>query len=71
MVSSELKYSDLTVSKSYLLFTCFLGLNVYSMLKHNTLVLTERAARSIEEKILYQLHRPDGRILLQKFKLNQ
>ena len=47
------------------------GLNVYSMLKHNTLVLTERAARSIEEKILYQLHRPDSAILLQKFKLNQ
>ena len=47
------------------------GLNVYSMLKHNTLVLTERAARSIEEKILYQLHRPDSMQLLQEFKLNQ
>lgn len=47
------------------------GLNVYSMLKHNTLVLTERAARLIEERILYQLHRPDSTILLQKFKLNQ
>lgn len=71
MVSSELKDSNVTVAKSYLSFTCFLGLNVYSMLKHNTLVLTERAARSIEEKILYQLHRPDSAKLLQKFKLNQ
>lgn len=47
------------------------GLNVYSMLKHDTLVLTERAARLIEDKILYNLHRPDHRKLMQKFKLNQ
>ncbi|CAK9794889.1 39S ribosomal protein L4, mitochondrial [Anthophora quadrimaculata] len=47
------------------------GLNVYSMLKHSTLVMTERAARLIEEKILYHLHRPDSRAKLQKFKLNQ
>lgn len=45
------------------------GLNVYSMLKHDTLVLTERAARLIEEKILYQLNRPD--IMMKKFMLNQ
>ncbi|CAD1475790.1 unnamed protein product [Heterotrigona itama] len=47
------------------------GLNVYSMLKHNTLVLTERAARLIEDKILYHLHRPDSRKLMSKFKVNQ
>ncbi|XP_053979999.1 39S ribosomal protein L4, mitochondrial [Hylaeus volcanicus] len=47
------------------------GLNVYSMLKHNTLVLTERAARLIEDKILYQLHRPDYRKLSKKFKISQ
>ncbi|OAD62407.1 39S ribosomal protein L4, mitochondrial [Eufriesea mexicana] len=47
------------------------GLNVYSMLKHNTLVLTERAARLIEDKILYHLHRPDSHKLMEKFKLNQ
>ncbi|KAG6798898.1 39S ribosomal protein L4, mitochondrial [Apis mellifera caucasica] len=47
------------------------GLNVYSMLKHDTLVLTERAARLIEDKILYHLHRPDSRKVMAKFKLNQ
>ncbi|KZC09108.1 PREDICTED: 39S ribosomal protein L4, mitochondrial [Dufourea novaeangliae] len=47
------------------------GLNVYSMLKHNTLVLTERAARLIEDKILYQLNRPDFGELIKKFRLNQ
>lgn len=47
------------------------GLNVYSMLKHDTLVLTEKAARSIEEKLLYHLHRADSRKLLHPFLLNQ
>ncbi|KYN43355.1 39S ribosomal protein L4, mitochondrial [Trachymyrmex septentrionalis] len=47
------------------------GLNVYSMLKHNTLVLTEKAARLIEEKLLYHLHRADNRQLLRPFRLNQ
>ena len=32
------------------------GLNVYSMLKHNTLVLTQAAAEKIEEKILQNLN---------------
>lgn len=41
------------------------------MLKHDTLVLTERAARLIEDKILYHLHRPDSRKVTAKFKLNQ
>ncbi|KAK0077337.1 hypothetical protein PV326_010108 [Microctonus aethiopoides] len=47
------------------------GLNVYSMLKHETLILTERAARRIEEKILYQINRPDYMKLVKKFQLNQ
>lgn len=47
------------------------GLNVYSMLKHNTLVLTEKAARLIEEKLLYHLHRADTSKLIRPFKLNQ
>lgn len=47
------------------------GLNVYSMLKHNTLVLTERAARMIEDRILYQRYRPDYRKLMDKFRLSQ
>ncbi|KYQ55653.1 39S ribosomal protein L4, mitochondrial [Trachymyrmex zeteki] len=49
----------------------FYGLNVYSMLKHNTLVLTEKAARLIEEKLLYHLHRADNNQLLRPFRLNQ
>lgn len=32
------------------------GLNVYSMLKHDTLVLTMRAAEKIEERILHHLN---------------
>lgn len=32
------------------------GLNVYSMLKHDTLVLTQAAAEKIEEKLLSHLH---------------
>lgn len=44
---------------------------MYSMLKHNTLVLTESAARLIEEKLLYQLHRADYREIQRKFNLSQ
>lgn len=32
------------------------GLNVYSMLKHDTLVLTQAAAEKIEERLLTHLH---------------
>ncbi|KAK8381144.1 hypothetical protein O3P69_008190 [Scylla paramamosain] len=35
------------------------GLNVHSMLKHETLVLTVAAVRRIEERILYHFRRPD------------
>lgn len=37
------------------------GLNVYSMLKHDTLVLTLAAVEKIEERLLFQLHRRDIR----------
>lgn len=47
------------------------GLNVYSMLKHDTLVLTEAAVRKIEEKLLFHLHRNDAAKMNQKFRLNQ
>ncbi|XP_015522776.1 large ribosomal subunit protein uL4m [Neodiprion pinetum] len=47
------------------------GLNVYSMLKHDTLVLTENAAREIESKILLQLNRMNDREVTKKFRLNQ
>ncbi|XP_066246292.1 large ribosomal subunit protein uL4m [Euwallacea similis] len=47
------------------------GLNVYSMLKHDTLVLTRSAVDVIEEKILTNLHRNDSKAILAKFKVNQ
>jgi len=37
------------------------GLNVNSMLKHQTLVLTVRAVESLTAKLLYALNRTDGR----------
>lgn len=39
------------------------GLNVYSMLKHSTLILTTRAVEHIQERLLYQLNRLDQRTL--------
>jgi large subunit ribosomal protein L4 len=47
------------------------GLNVYSMLKHDTLVLTKAAVERITEKILFALNRQEIRPLLKKFKVDQ
>ncbi|XP_035916439.1 39S ribosomal protein L4, mitochondrial [Anopheles stephensi] len=47
------------------------GLNVYSMLKHNTVVLTESAVRDIERKLLEHLHRNDARAQMSKFKYDK
>ncbi|XP_011191912.2 39S ribosomal protein L4, mitochondrial [Zeugodacus cucurbitae] len=47
------------------------GLNTYSMLKHDTLVLTVNAVKHIEERLLYQLHRTDATKKEAKFKLDQ
>uniref|UniRef100_A0AAG5CV80 Large ribosomal subunit protein uL4m n=1 Tax=Anopheles atroparvus TaxID=41427 RepID=A0AAG5CV80_ANOAO len=44
------------------------GLNVYSMLKHNTLVLTESAIKDIERKLLEHINRNDARALMSKFR---
>lgn len=46
------------------------GLNVYSMLKHDTLVLTIAAAEKIEERILRLLH-SDTRQQNRPFQLDQ
>ena len=46
-----------------------LGLNVYSLLKHNTLVLTHSAVKIIEDKLLYHLHRIDTSYICKKFKI--
>lgn len=48
-----------------------LGLNVYSMLKYETLVLTVAAVKKIQDRLLYQLHRPDGHQATRKFMLNK
>ncbi|XP_076253388.1 mitochondrial ribosomal protein L4 [Rhynchophorus ferrugineus] len=45
------------------------GLNVYSMLKHDTLVLTKSAVDVIEEKLLYHLHKNNAKP--EKFKIDQ
>lgn len=47
------------------------GLNVYSMLKFETLILTVAAVEKIQSKLLHHLHRTDARDLAKKFKLNQ
>lgn len=47
------------------------GLNVYSMLKHDTLVLTRGAVDVIESKILTHLHRNNMTNILGKYKVNQ
>ncbi|CAH1995999.1 unnamed protein product [Acanthoscelides obtectus] len=47
------------------------GLNVYSMLKHDTLVLTRSAVDTIESKILTHLHKSDTTACLSKYKVDQ
>lgn len=47
------------------------GLNVYSMLKHDTLVLTTAAVDRIEEKLLQALHRNDTKDIMAKYKVDQ
>ncbi|XP_039751464.1 39S ribosomal protein L4, mitochondrial [Pararge aegeria] len=46
------------------------GLNVYSMLKHDTLILTHSAAQKIEERLLIHLHSSITEQQM-KFKLSQ
>lgn len=47
----------------------FAGLNVYSMLKHETLVMTTAALEHIEGKLLYALHCTDSKLKTAKFKI--
>ncbi|XP_049281254.1 39S ribosomal protein L4, mitochondrial [Anopheles funestus] len=47
------------------------GLNVYSMLKHNTVVLTESAVRDVEKKLLEHLNRNDARAQMTKFRYDK
>lgn len=47
------------------------GLNVYSMLKYETLVLTKAAVDRLQSRLLYQLHRNQTNAVLKKFKTDQ
>ncbi|XP_065155510.1 large ribosomal subunit protein uL4m [Atheta coriaria] len=46
------------------------GLNVYSMLKHDTLVLTKSAVETLVDKLLVAIHK-NGKQMEEKFKLSQ
>ena len=52
-------------------YSCFfsVGLNVYSMLKHETLVLTLAAVEKLEEKLLLTMHHIDSKD--KKFERNK
>lgn len=58
-------------SVNHMNFLPVYGLNVYSMIKHNTLVLTKSAALKIQEKLIESLNRSDAYDKMQSFKLNQ
>lgn len=45
------------------------GLNVHSMLKHETLVLTTAALEHLEGKLLYALHCTDSKRKTAKFNV--
>nr|CAH7754529.1 unnamed protein product [Callosobruchus chinensis] len=47
------------------------GLNVYSMLKHDTLVLTRSAVDTIESKLLTHMHKNDTRACMARYKVDQ
>lgn len=47
------------------------GLNVYSMLKHDTLVLSRSALELVQSKILHHLHCTDSRAKMEKYKIDQ
>ena len=56
----EIKHLLLIVSSLPLNKCIFIsGLNCYSMLKHETLVLTLAAVEKIEQKLLFQMYRAD------------
>ncbi|KAH8351444.1 large ribosomal subunit protein uL4m [Drosophila kikkawai] len=63
--------SQATDSLGYVNLMPSFGLNVYSMLKHDTLVLTVAAVKHLEQRLLYQLHRNDAASKGGKFKLDQ
>ena len=54
ITAASSKIKGLTLMPTY-------GLNVYSMLKHNTLVMTTKSLDKLEEKILYFLNNSEYR----------
>nr|CAG4644335.1 EOG090X0EDZ [Lepidurus arcticus] len=63
------KISEATESLGHMNLMPVYGLNVYSMLKHTTLVLTLAAVERLEERLLFHLHRQDRRSVEKKFSL--
>ncbi|XP_055387321.1 39S ribosomal protein L4, mitochondrial [Condylostylus longicornis] len=56
---------------SYITLMPHYGLNVYSILKYETLVMTVAATKKIEEKLLFHMKRSDIKQLSKKFKVDQ
>lgn len=54
-------YLVITMCKVFYCYLFCAGLNVYSMLKHDTLVLTLSAVEEIEAKLLFHMNRTDGK----------
>lgn len=54
ITESTTKSKGLTLMPTY-------GLNVYSILKHNSLILTVKALDTIESKLLYYMHNTEYR----------
>lgn len=54
ITAAAAKIRGLTLMPTY-------GLNVYSMLKHNKLVLTTKSVEKIESKIIHYLHNNEYR----------
>lgn len=62
VVTDEIKHFNIMPAYS---------LNVYSMLKHDTLVLTKSAIDHVENRLLMFLHRNDPMKFLYKHKADQ
>lgn len=63
---------NLTIATENLPFVTYMpvyGLNVYSMIKHETVVLTVDAVNEIEDKLLKLLHTNDERMCSKKYTM--
>ena len=67
IVLTKLNFIKVLISHPFIFLQ---GLNVYSMLKHSTLVLTLAAVERIEERILFHLNRNDAAQAASKYRLD-